>query len=325
MARGRTWQVAPYKGLWAREIKNGVVYELKLGGISQTLVGVRTEKEAIAAWKQATLKADQTGDNALPTPTKFSVVVAEFLVDFERQVALGDRSAKTLVTYQGNYRHVGEYFDDMLCHRIQPEDLRDYIYERRLAKAALWSINGEVTIIRNTLRQARTRRPKAMHHDPFMDLPKGVLPTQAPRETWERKVLRREELHRLVVAAASDEDFGALIAVLAFCGFRRNEACGLRWNEIALLEGKFMLREQLAPPKRGANANRTNLKNRKPREVPIPTIVREALIGKLQIEQARGFGQLDDFAFTRSTLPGVPVDPDRVTKAVKAAALILRS
>lgn len=320
MAAGRRWRVEGCEGLWVRQRRDDVVYELKLGGISQVLNGVTTEKQAIAVWKQATLRADQTGDNALPTPTKFSVVAAEFLASFKREVDLGDRSAKTLRTYECNYAHVGRYFNDIPCHKIRGDDLVDYIYGRREAGAATWSINGEVTIIRNVLRLARIRKPMAMHHDPFTQIAKGVLPKQEPRKEWDRKVLRREELHTLVGAVAGDEDFEALVTVLAYCGFRRNEACGLRWHEIDFVEGKIMLNEQLAPPRKGANAERTKLKNEKPREVPMPTLVNETLIDKLAIEQARGFGQLGDFVFTRSTLPGVPVDPDRVTKVIAAAA-----
>ena len=49
--------------------------------------------------------------------------------------------------------------------------------------------------------------------------------------------------------------------------------------------------------------------------------MQEALERKLEIETKRGFGNLDDFVFTDFARPGIPVDPSRLTKQLKAAAV----
>lgn len=322
MARGRTYQLNGYQGLWVRERKHDKAYELKLDGVSLTLHGVTTEKEAIARWKQATLRKDQTGENALPTPTKFEVLADEFFEDWDRKVAVGLRSARTGLTYVSAYNlHIAPFFADVLVHRIGSEDIVDYISDRREDGAADFTINGEISVIRNVLKKGRRRKPKALFHDPFADLKgENELPVQQPRKSWVRRVLRPDELEKLFNAMSDDLDLLELAVTIAFCGFRRNEACGLLWNCVDLVDGVVHLDLQLAPPERGGRPTRVELKNKKARDVILLPRVQEVLIRKLQIERERGLGDLEHFVFSDLARPGIPVDPNRVTKAIKAAA-----
>jgi len=322
MARGKTTRVEGCPGLYTRQRASDMVYELKLGGITQTLLGVKTLKEATAVWKERTLKADQSGDAALPTPTKFAVVWADFLDRWDEMVAAGTRKASTKRTYLSAYsQHVGPWFSEMVMHRIGAEDIVDYISDRREDGASEWLINGEITLIRNVCKRARRRKPKAMFADPFADIEEGELPWQQPREDGVRKVLRQDELEKLFSALAEDPDLAELAITIAFCGFRRNEALGLRWNCIDLVDGVVHLDKQLNPPKRGSAPSLTSLKNKRPRDVMLLPRVQEALERKLEIETKRGFGNLDDFVFTDFARPGIPVDPSRLTKQLKAAAV----
>jgi len=323
MARGRTYRLGDYDGLWVRERKHDKVYELKLGGTSTTLHGVTTEKEAVAAWKAATLRAEQTGDNALPTPTRFALLADEFFDDFQRKIDVGRRSARTKLTYLSSYNlHVGPFFQDVLVHKIGSEDIVDYISDRREDGAAEFTINSEITVVRNVLKKGRRRKPRALFHDPFADL-KGEdeLPDQTPRKNWVRRVLRQDELNRLLDALDEDADVVELALVLAFCGLRRNEACGLLWRCVDLVDGIIHLDMQLAPPARGGKPTRVELKNKKPRDVILLPRAKEALMVRLAIENERGLGNPDDFVFTDLVRPGIPVDPDRVTRSIKAAAV----
>ena len=321
MAAGKRTRVEGCEGLWMRQRAHDVVYELKLGGISQMIEGAKTLPQAKAVWKQRTLASEQTGEQAIPVPMTIDAVAHEFFDAFAVKVKAGLRSERTLDTYQRSwslYLHpelTGQY-----VHKIHSDDIADYIGERRDDGAAEWTINAEITVLRNVLKRARKRKPKAMFHDPFADLDEDELPRQKPRETWVKLALRPEQLDRLFVEATQEEDFAEAIRTLAFCGFRRNEACGLLWSCVDLVDGVIRLDKQLAPPVAGQPPRRVKLKNDKPREVILLPRIQNTLIAKLAIEQSKGFGQDSDFVFTKTANPGVPIDPEMLSKVVKRSA-----
>ena len=322
MAAGDRFQVDGCEGLWQREtVKLGPRWELKLGGTSRTLKGVTTLKQAKAAWKAATLRADQTGDNPLPTVTKCGVLAEEFFERFQGLVNQELRSARTLKTYRSAYDlHVEPWFGNLDAQNISSEDVVDYISDRRETGVAEWTINGEVTVIRNMLKRGRRRKPKAMFHNPFDDIDEIELPKQKARKSWVRRVLRADQLDRLFEAAAPEGDYVDLFEVIALGGFRRNEGCGLLWRCIDFVDGVIHLDLQLAPLISGKEPERVTLKNGEPRQVIMLPRMEEALQRKLKRELVKGFGGADDFAFTQTNEPGRPLNPSRVSQVMAAVA-----
>jgi integrase len=245
----------------------------------------------------------------------------------------GVGSEATLNLMRSDYRlYIAPYFrPSTYMHEIDAVDIEewlDWMREQPGRKPettlAEWTINGKLTTMRNLLNHAM--RHGAMDVDVMRFVDPTVLPDQGPREDYDKRALRTEELLTLTEATTSGWERN-LVTVLAFTGMRRAEICGLVWREVDQLGGLLKLTRSLAPLAKGEAPRRIALKNKWERPTLILDLTAEALFAQRDIEEAKGFGGEDDYVFTQSPndsyldryTPGRPLHHDRVTRVVQEA------
>jgi integrase len=128
----------------------------------------------------------------------------------------------------------------------------------RLAK--IEESSGAVT--RNRVRSALSAYFTWLAREGYVDA-NPVAFTNKAEETARDRVLSDEEL-RIIWQALTDDQFGAIVKILMLTGMRRDEAGGLRWNELSPTLPLITL-----PPER--------TKNEREHLVPLSDPVREIL------------------------------------------------
>jgi len=128
----------------------------------------------------------------------------------------------------------------------------------RLAKTE--ESSGAVT--RNRVRSALSAYFTWLAREGYVDA-NPVAFTNKAEETARDRVLSDEEL-RIIWQALADDQFGAIVKILMLTGMRRDEAGGLRWNELSPTLPLITL-----PPER--------TKNEREHLVPLSNPVREIL------------------------------------------------
>jgi integrase len=297
-----------FPGLWwRRRADDALVYELKLrqDGVlySETLPEGTTRRQAETIWKKKGAQRDE-GRRPLSQNLTLDAVAVEAFADMESMVAAGIRSQRTLDEYRrGWLLHVGPVLGRKRLSKLAPRDV--LAFQERLRRPtkdrkalAEWTVHGQLTTLRMVLRFAR--RAGYMAHDPFAGLRPEDLARQKARETFEARVLRPEEIRRLI--AATSPLYHDAVAVLSYTGLRVSEAAGLVWADVDFVDRVIHVRKQLAPLRPGEEPRRVQLKSAASRrDVPLLPEAFEALVAQLAAEQAKGLGGESDFCFTSET------------------------
>jgi integrase len=152
-----------------------------------------------------------------------------------------------------------------------------------------------------------------MSSDPFALLSRGDLPQQRARAEFDARVLRVDEIDKLVACATPA--YKNIVAVAAYGGLRASEIAGLVWDDVSFVDGCIHIRSQLAPLRKSEPPRRLKLKSRaSARTVVLLDRATEALLDHLRREQEKGFGNAQDFVFTTGAGTGRPYcrNPDLV-------------
>jgi integrase len=319
----RRWRVADgkYPGLWARRLADrSIVYEIKIKQNdeqrSESLPKGTTERQAITEWKKLTAARDD-GGAPLAKNKRLAEVASEALADLKAKGEAGLRSARSHSLYE--YRWA-TYIKPMLgtktIGKITAADVLRLIAKLRKHGRSEWTIHGIVTVLRFMLRHAR--HAGYMTNDPFATIAPDDLPRQEARETFDPRVLRSDEIEKLLVNVTESNRNAVVVA--AYTGLRASEVCGLVWEDVSLLDGTVTVRAQLAKHSRGETPRRTSrLKSKASRrEVPLVERAAEALRAQYERERKAGRGEDGDWVF--ATASGRPIDRHRLRTATINAA-----
>ena len=241
----------------------------------------------------------------IPSPVTLNAFLAHWLADIVR---LSVRP-KTFVSYRSFVRlHLAPALGDIPLTELRPGDVQAYLNR----KAATGLAPRTVAYHRNILRQAlgHAERTELIGRN----VAKLALPPRIPRR--EVRPLTPEQA-RTFLAAIAGERLRALYLVALGVGLRQGEILGLRWSDVDLLAGTIRVRQALqrvegvftfVEPKSATSR----------RLVPLPAIVREALLAHRERRSADGAGrartsaEFADLVFT--TTVGTPIDGISVTR-----------
>ena len=241
----------------------------------------------------------------VPSPVTLSAFLEHWLADIVR---LSVRP-KTFVSYRSVVRlHLAPALGDIPLTELRPGDVQAYLNR----KAATRLAPRTVAYHRNILRQAlgHAERTELVGRN----VAKLALPPRIPRR--EVRPLTPEQA-RTFLAAIAGERLRALYVVALGVGLRQGEILGLRWSDVDLLAGTIRVREALqrvegvftfVEPKSVTSR----------RLLPLPAIVREALLAHRERRSAEGAAragisaEFADLVFT--TTVGTPIDGISVTR-----------
>jgi integrase len=212
-------------------------------------------------------------------------------------------------------RHIEPRLGSKRLNKLGPRDVLNLVADLREEGHAEWTVHGITVVLRFVLRHAR--HAGYVTSDPFATIPPDELPQQRVSESFNRRVLRPDEIEKLLTR--TPPSLRSLVTFIAFSGVRVSEACGLQWGDVSLMEGTVAIREQLAPHKREQNPRRVKLKSRaSARVVPLLPRSSQALEAQYEHSERAGRGEESDYVF--ATASGRPVSRHRVYGAVATAA-----
>jgi integrase len=170
-------------------------------------------------------------------------------------------------------------FSHLALEELKPSHIRDWMIWAVEKGLGPHRINAILSSMRVAIRYAVSR--EELERDPFIHIKEA---TESPKE---KGVLVPGEILRLINLKGAEPRayLGVLLGV--FCGLRRGEARGLRWedidfeNKIIHVQHNYLDDEGSKVPKRGSV-----------RTVPIPTVVNEAFLANKKLSP---FTEPDDF------------------------------
>jgi integrase len=312
-----------YPGLWWRRRATDVVWELKLsqnnvdtsGTICypKTQTPVKTEKEAITAWKKATANRDEGGTPLAGGTATLDEIAAKFFADLEAKVQREDRADNTIRSYRNSYRNYLEpYFrgsrkintitDRMIARYIAAMSERTSRYGTPMTN---WTVMGSLTPLRKMIKLAL--KEGVIFVDPFDGLDRDdVVPTERS-EKGEPRILRPDELRKLIEACP--ENYRLPLTVLCFSGCRISELCGLTWGDVSLVERRITISKQRAATG-VTDKTRAKVKSKaSKRTMSMFDAAHAALEEQYRLFVAEHDRQPEDDEFVFATASGKPIDP----------------
>jgi integrase len=248
------------------------------------------------------------------------LTLAAFLDGWLADVVRLSVRPKTYVSYRSIVRlHLAPGLGEIPLTELRPGEVQAYLN----AKAVSGLAPRTVAYHRNVLRQAlgHAERTELIGRN----VAKLALPPRIPRR--EVRPLSPEEA-RTFLAAITGERLEALYLVALGVGLRQGEILGLRWSDVDLDEGTIRVHQALQRVE-GAFTFVEPKSITSRRLVPLPAIVRDALLAHRVRQGAEGAGtgrasaEFADLVFT--TTVGTPFDGISVTRRfqriLKAAGL----
>lgn len=251
------------------------------------------------------------------------ITFAAFAERFTTEVLPGRNLKPTTFDDYGSIirAHLTPFFDQQELATIEAADLDRYIGHKSKTLAPK-TVSNHLRLLAVMFKTAR--RWKLMPHNPVEDV-------DAPRpNSPEMSVLSDSEIARLLTAyvqleadppegttAAEWRQVRRLVTVALGTGMRRGELLGLRWRDVALLEGKLTVRESFV---RGQFQTPKSQKSQRTFEVG--AVTRAALTEQWEETRFRSDG---DLVFSHREL-GRPLDPSKLSRvylrpAVKKAGI----
>ena len=148
-------------------------------------------------------------------------------------------SPSTVSRYEVALKHIVPAIGGISVARLRTRDVEDF-YGRLHAKGLSGSSIRKVHwAMRQSLAWAKRRGYIATLATEGVELPPlGEKPLAPPSSKSVRRLVQR--------AVADDPDFATLLAVIAWTGCRRSEACGLRWQDIDLERATMLIERAIA-------------------------------------------------------------------------------
>lgn len=307
-----------YVGLWWRMRADGsVVWEYKpdnkLASGSDTLQA-SSEREAIREWEILRGKLAQGDVVVIPKgDVRLDDAWALYAAELDTWVEMDVLSDKTRVTYSSNYRlHIQPALGRAYLAGIGRDDIIDLFRDLYAKGLSGWTSSGIKNVLKHCLDKAVEERWISI--SPLDNINSKYLPKQEPREDYEARLFRNDEL--LALFAACPKLYREPLILMALTGLRISEVCGIHWQDVNLLESEIHVRRQVfynrftrtwgtTRPKGPRTARKTLSR----RSVGLLPSALEALEERLVIERAKGFGNDGDFVFTTSGGRGLPIAP----------------
>lgn len=217
------------------------VFQYRIDGQRKTK---RFKKKADAKAFQDALTAQMTDEQPAPGQSAEVITLGEWMDRWLESYAKPTVKLSTYCSYEQYIRsHIKPQIGMLYVNRLRVDDLQDFFNERRQngnVKAAGGLSPKTLTNMRNLLHLALDQavKNKLLRENPI----EGVrLSKNIQREM---RVLSREEQDRLIRAARQAPEpaaFGVIFDL--FTGLRLGELCGLRWQNVDMKQGTFLVCE----------------------------------------------------------------------------------
>lgn len=217
------------------------VFQYRIDGQRKTK---RFKKKTDAKAFQDALTAQMTDEQPAPGQSAEVITLGEWMDRWLESYAKPTVKLSTYCSYEQYIRsHIKPQIGMLYMNRLRVDDLQDFFNERRQngnVKGPGGLSPKTLTNIRNLLHLALEQavQNKLIKENPV----EGVrLPKNVQREM---RVLSREEQGRLIRAARQAPEpaaFGVIFDL--FTGLRLGELCGLRWQNIDMKQGTFLVCE----------------------------------------------------------------------------------
>ena len=283
--------------------------DLEINGVQRRVtLQARNRTEARKAHAELISK-HAAGRLAAPTRKTVSEVYDELRAVYERQVASGERSERTLESYSYWFSRILAVFGNRPLQKVAAGDIA--------AMIDLWRAEG-----RSPAGIAGARGPLnrlfafALRRGYITENPLDRMdPSEWPkRPKAEKRILSLEEIRALIHEASDGSR--ALIATLALSGLRQSEALGLTWQDVDFEAGVLRIRHQLS---RGASPKRVPLKTPAARrDVLLHPGLRDVLKARKAAAFERGHAKPEDYVF--ATASGRAWNQRNATRALASAA-----
>ena len=217
------------------------VFQYRIDGQRKTK---RFKKKTDAKAFQDALTAQMTDEQPAPGQSAEVITLGEWMDRWLESYAKPTVKLSTYCSYEQYIRsHIKPQIGMLYMNRLRVDDLQDFFNERRQngnVKGPGGLSPKTLTNIRNLLHLALEQavQNKLIKENPV----EGVrLPKNVQREM---RVLSREEQDRLIRAARQAPEpaaFGVIFDL--FTGLRLGELCGLRWQNVDMKQGTFLVCE----------------------------------------------------------------------------------
>jgi integrase len=148
-------------------------------------------------------------------------------------------AASTALRYEVAIRQIVPAIGRIPVARLRPRDIEDFYAKLHASGLSGSSIRKVHWAMRQSLAWALRRGYVAMIATDGVELPPlGEKPLSPPSSADVRKLIER--------ALADSPDFGTMLAVIAWTGCRRGEACGLRWADLDLQGATVLIQRSIA-------------------------------------------------------------------------------
>ncbi len=215
----------------------------------------RADTERAMYEKLEHLKKEKHGIFENPAPAMKPVLFEDFAEDYLKLLAeKGKIRPNTMASYENSIRvHLVPALKGKSLQDITPEFVERYQAARKATKASPCSVNRELSCLRAICQKAL--RWKKITDDPTADIEKDDEPKP-------ERILTSGERGRLVECASAS--LKPILLVALHTGMRKGEVLGLRWENVRFRERFITILAAEA-------------KSKKPREVPMDSVVVEIL------------------------------------------------
>ncbi|HEU5421910.1 MAG TPA: tyrosine-type recombinase/integrase [Nitrolancea sp.] len=245
--------------------------------------------------------------------TMGKLTVGQFLERWLRDVVQPNKAPKTHRTYAGLVRrNIAPGIGGIQLDRLRPQDVQRLLTDLAggdlAGKAA--SLQRVREVLRNALNQALRWELVARNAAALVEPPKYERPSLDP--------FTPAEARAFLAAAAKDRTSGIYLVAMAL-GLRQGEVLGLRWEAVDLAAGTLRVEAQVQVVEGKLTLREVKTK-RSRRELPIPDIVRRALVAEAARQHGamlkageRWQGNAAGLVFT--TTVGTPISPRNLMRS----------
>ena len=190
------------------------------------------------------------------------VTIAElFAAWWDRYVTQGHVAETTVANYRTYARKVLAHLGDDDANRLTPTRVIDLSQQLEAEGVSAEVVNAMLNVLRSAYTQGR--RWRLVEDSPMPDVPNRPVPPSAV------VFPTREEVARLGITCPNVQERARLM-IAAYCGLRPGEQLALKWR--AITSGRLHVTQS-----RNFNGTYGPTKTKKPRYVPIPPSVLEAV------------------------------------------------